>query len=594
MLIKQFTGTTIDEILPQIRAELGEDALILATRRVTRGGLGGFFGREVLEVTAAEGGTREEIAEANAHAAARPGEEHTGGDHEPFSRHLQGRLAAALEAEEGLDRVAGDGVMGPGAGGAPAASPAGAYLRGMETSAPATRPFGPGDTERTQAIIEAARQAMRQAHAQSSATGGAMTMAAANMAAADAARRSRVQPPPWATSAPLAREDVAHAIPGAADQPAPTTPPPAARRATGVDRVAPMTPISPAAASPGVARPAWAPLDRVAAPAPAAAEPAHVPAAVMAVPAPAAEESEPAGIAPAPEVVIPAVGPPASPPAVPSAPAASSLQPLVLLTSPSASQGENDPVLLAARAELVEAGVHERYLDPMLDAFRRAALPFADDGADMRAMLRQWIAARLPVARDWKARAAGHTIVLVGQSGVGKTTTACKLAGRMSAAGMRVALVAAGQGSHQALEAHARMLGVEAILAEDAESLLQARKALSDRDLVVVDTTGRSHQDLDGIEDLAALVGPARPDEVHLVLPVTSSLADLGDVTRRFRIAGVNRVSVTKLDETRFHGNLVNFPLRVGKPLGFVTDGSSVPGALRPADALLIAEMLLP
>jgi flagellar biosynthesis protein FlhF len=266
----------------------------------------------------------------------------------------------------------------------------------------------------------------------------------------------------------------------------------------------------------------------------------------------------------------------------------------VLLTSPSASQGENYPVLLAARAELVEAGVHERYLDPMLDAFRRAALPFADDGADMRAMLRQWIAARLPVARDWKARAAGHTVVLVGQSGVGKTTTACKLAGRMSAAGMRVALVAAGQGSHQALEAHARMLGVEAILAEDAESLLQARKALADRDLVVVDTTGRSHQDLDGIEDLAALLGPARPDEVHLVLPVTSSLADLGDVTRRFRIAGVNRVSVTKLDETRFHGNLVNFPLRVGKPLGFVTDGTSVPGALRPADALLIAEMLLP
>lgn len=573
MLIKQFSGTTIDEILPQIREELGDDALILATRRVTKGGLGGFFGRETLEVTAAQGGTREDVAEANLEAAARPGADHMDEDRAPFSRHLQGRLSAALEAEDGFGPGTDADVLDrPAVGGAPAASPVGAYSRSMDTPPPAARPFAPGDQERTQAIIDAARQAMRQAAAQSSAT-GAHAMAADDIALTSAAdERARVQPPPWATTTPLSREDVAHAITNAGDIPSPVMPPPAAA-------------VAMPAASP-VERPSWAPLGQVA-PAPPASE-APIPA--PATP-PVVETPAPAAATPAPVVETPA--PVAAEEESVDAAPAEALRPLVLLTSPQSITGE-DPALRAARADLMDAGVHERYLDPTVDAFRRAAMPFADANADVRGMLREWIAARLPVARDWKPRTQGHTIVLVGQSGVGKTTTACKLAGRMSAAGLRVALIAGGRGSHQTLEGHARRLGIDAVLAEDAEALLQARTALADRDLIIVDTAGRSHQDLAGIEDLAALIGPAKPDEVHLVLPVTAALADLGDVTRRFRIAGVNRVSVTKLDETRYHGNLLNFPLRVGKPLGLVADGTSVPATLRPADARQIAEMLLP
>ncbi|MEW6583343.1 MAG: hypothetical protein AB1416_11355, partial [Actinomycetota bacterium] len=268
-------------------------------------------------------------------------------------------------------------------------------------------------------------------------------------------------------------------------------------------------------------------------------------------------------------------------------------RPLVMLTAPEARRGE-DPAMRAVRQELTRAGVHERYLEPLLDGFRRSTLPFAPPGAALRDVLRDHIAARMPVVRDWKGRGEGHTVVLVGQSGVGKTTTACKLAGRMASAGLRVALIAAGPGPHHALEDHARRLGVDAILCEDADSLVQAREALADRDLVIVDTAGRSHKDLAEIEALARLVGPAKPEEVHLVLPVAAALTDLGDVARRFRLVGVNRVTVTKLDETRFLGNLVNFPLRIGKPLGYLADGAGVPGALAPAAGDAVAELLLP
>ena len=78
------------------------------------------------------------------------------------------------------------------------------------------------------------------------------------------------------------------------------------------------------------------------------------------------------------------------------------------------------------------------------------------------------------------------------------------------------------------------------------------------------------------------------------MLPAATPSADLGDLQRRFRLAGVNRVILTKLDETRFVGNLVNAPMRIGKPVAFLSDGTSVPGSLAPADARRMAEALLP
>jgi flagellar biosynthesis GTPase FlhF len=49
---KTYRGKTLDEVLPQIRAELGDDAIILRRREGIVGGVGGFFGRRCVEVDA--------------------------------------------------------------------------------------------------------------------------------------------------------------------------------------------------------------------------------------------------------------------------------------------------------------------------------------------------------------------------------------------------------------------------------------------------------------------------------------------------------------------------------------------------------------
>jgi flagellar biosynthesis protein FlhF len=49
---KTYRGKTLDEVLPQIRSELGDDAIILRRREGIVGGIGGFFGRRCVEVDA--------------------------------------------------------------------------------------------------------------------------------------------------------------------------------------------------------------------------------------------------------------------------------------------------------------------------------------------------------------------------------------------------------------------------------------------------------------------------------------------------------------------------------------------------------------
>ncbi|MCU0306407.1 MAG: hypothetical protein MUE51_01310 [Thermoleophilia bacterium] len=457
MQVRQFTGATIDEVLPKIREELGEDALILQTKRVVRGGIGGFFGREGIEVTAAEGPSHEELATLNAEAAA-PVPAAAEEDEPPFARALAARLQAAAEAEAGLPAPA---EAGPGTYAPPRGAPA---------------PFAAGGDERTQAIAAAARAAVREA----------ADRAADPLAAARAAVR-----------------------PAVAGRSAATVP-------------------APGGFAPGLP----------AGPTPAPAEPA---------------------------------------PAPPATPAAARL--------PAALRG--------VRAELAAAGIHPRYLDPMLTAVARQALPFAGEGEDPREVVREWLSEHLPVARDARPRGKGHTVVLVGQTGVGKSTTAVKLAARHRDAGQEVALVAAGPGPHDTLRALAARQGIEVVDAPDAAALAAAREALAARDLVVVDTAGRSHLCLEEMEALRDLLGPARAEEVHLVVPVAVPLDDVGDMARRFRMAGVNRVTMTKLDETGHHGNLVNVPMRLGKPLAYLADGAGVPGALVPARARRIAGRLL-
>src|SRR3954453_14414741 len=54
--VKTFRGRSLEEVLPQIRAELGSDAIVVRRREGLAGGVAGFFQRSYVEVDARAGG----------------------------------------------------------------------------------------------------------------------------------------------------------------------------------------------------------------------------------------------------------------------------------------------------------------------------------------------------------------------------------------------------------------------------------------------------------------------------------------------------------------------------------------------------------
>src|ERR1044071_6162522 len=98
MHLKRYQRETVQEALRAVREDLGPDALVLSTRMVGAGGLRGWFGRRVVEVTAAA--DRPGMSERRHLEASEPR------DLRPPTREQQAvqEIAARLEAS-GLDAM---------------------------------------------------------------------------------------------------------------------------------------------------------------------------------------------------------------------------------------------------------------------------------------------------------------------------------------------------------------------------------------------------------------------------------------------------------------------------------------------------------
>jgi hypothetical protein len=79
---KTYRGETLDELLPQIRAELGPDAVVLRQREGLAGGVAGFFQKRCVEVDARPGVPRVDVYDEPAHNPA-PAPADAGWDDEP-------------------------------------------------------------------------------------------------------------------------------------------------------------------------------------------------------------------------------------------------------------------------------------------------------------------------------------------------------------------------------------------------------------------------------------------------------------------------------------------------------------------------------
>jgi flagellar biosynthesis protein FlhF len=221
------------------------------------------------------------------------------------------------------------------------------------------------------------------------------------------------------------------------------------------------------------------------------------------------------------------------------------------------------------------------------------------DAGGVRAGFAEVLESRISVAPPERPSRSGRprVIALIGPTGVGKTTTIAKLAADYKLrAARKVGLITVDTyriAAVDQLRTYAEIIEVPVRVVLTPGELHQAVRSMGDRDVVLIDTAGRSQNNEMRISQLQGLLSAAKPDEVHLVVSAASSQRVAERAIERFGPLGVNRVVLSKLDEAETFGMVVNVPTSAGRPLSYVTTGQDVPDDLAPARARQLAGWLL-
>lgn len=199
-------------------------------------------------------------------------------------------------------------------------------------------------------------------------------------------------------------------------------------------------------------------------------------------------------------------------------------------------------------------------------------------------------------AGEWgRVARRARRIAFVGPTGAGKTTTLAKLAARAQLDhGCRVGLITLDTyriGAVPQLGAYADILKVPLEVARTPEELSHALARLADRDLVFIDTIGRSPLG-DGVDALVPFLATAAADEVHLVLSATTRPGDSVRAARSFARLVPNRLVVTKVDETDDYDALTAVARATGLPLTWLGVGQEVPDDLEAATPERVSVLL--
>lgn len=188
-------------------------------------------------------------------------------------------------------------------------------------------------------------------------------------------------------------------------------------------------------------------------------------------------------------------------------------------------------------------------------------------------------------------------VALVGPTGAGKTSTVAKLAANFKLRqNLRVGLVTVDTfriAAVDQLRTYAEIIDTPIRVASSPREMAEALGELSDLDLVLVDTVGRSPRDELRIKELRAFLQEADTSEVHLVLSAVASSASLMAAIERYSTIAQVRLLFTKLDEAAALGGILSSVVRTGNAVSYIGTGQDVPDNIDVADAHELAEQIV-
>jgi flagellar biosynthesis protein FlhF len=190
----------------------------------------------------------------------------------------------------------------------------------------------------------------------------------------------------------------------------------------------------------------------------------------------------------------------------------------------------------------------------------------------------------------------GGVLALIGATGVGKTTTAAKLAAQCvqqygaGSVGL-ITLDTYRVSGYEQLRAYGRMLGVVAHLAHDRAALKDLLNLLANKRMVIIDTAGLGQRD-QRIQDMLDVLDMPKVKKC-LVLNAGAHGDTLDDVLTAFKASSLHGVVLSKVDEAVKLGPAIDALIRHQVVLRGVANGQRVPEDWQNPDASALVRIAM-
>ena len=260
----------------------------------------------------------------------------------------------------------------------------------------------------------------------------------------------------------------------------------------------------------------------------------------------------------------------------------------------SALKNDEHTSLQRIKDTLILNDFSQTYRQVILDRIKKEFSLDALNNYDMvQDKVLEWIGQSITIYQEEEFQKRPRILVLVGPTGVGKTTTIAKLAAiygignsvRRPVSVRMITIYAFRIGAKAQLEAYSKIMGLPVSYVEDYDDLKKTIAVYSeDADMLLIDTIGKSPRDSAQLGEMKQLLDACGPGaEVHLTMAASTKSSDIKEILRQFEPFAYRSVVITKLDETIRIGNIISALFEQRKSISYITDGQKVPNNIQSA-----------
>ena len=258
---------------------------------------------------------------------------------------------------------------------------------------------------------------------------------------------------------------------------------------------------------------------------------------------------------------------------------------------------EEQRLLDLLAAELRAEDVGPAGVELLMQAIR----PAAEDGAgieELRSLMAETLAGLVKCSGSLRIKKNGPRIMaVVGPTGVGKTTTIAKLAAMYALnRKVSVAMITTDNfrvGAVEQLKTYAKIMDLPLEVAGNSQELAKALAKHADKDLILIDTAGRSPKDSERLDELKGYLECQSGIDVYLCLSATTRAREIDEIIATFGTLPITRLLFTKLDESKSFGCIVDTYLKHKLPLSYFSTGQKVPEDIEVATSRKLASMVV-